>query len=264
MLGATGQGLYSAANAELDMLAQFRRRFGLPALSVAWGPWVNAGMAADLAARGRDVWQVRGLGKIDPGKGFAQLERLLADEAAYAAVIPIDWARFLAQLPPHVDRDFFSDMLPATAPSTTRSVSKAGAIVEKLRGLPSSQRRAALTEHLTERALQALGLDATTPLEPRVPLKEFGLNSLMAVELCNSLTRSGGQALPATLLFDYPTLEVLTTYLARVWRLEDKADDATGVVVADPSAGMVADLSDDDAEALLMKELEVSGTEGRV
>ena len=56
--------------------------------------------------------------------------------------------------------------------------------------------------HLAERALQALGLDPTTSLELRVPLKELGLNLLMAVELCNSLTRSGGQALPATLLFD--------------------------------------------------------------
>src|SRR5262249_24062135 len=111
--------------------------------------------------------------------------------------------------------------------------------------------------------LQVLGLDATTPLEPRVPLKEFGLDSLMAVELCNSLTRSGGQALSATLLFDYPTLDVLTTYLARGWRLEGKAADASGVVMADSSGSLIADLSDDDAEALLMKELEVGGTEGR-
>ena len=63
VLGATGQGLYSAANAELDMLAQFRRRLGLPALSVAWGPWADAGMAADLAARGRGGWQAGGLRK---------------------------------------------------------------------------------------------------------------------------------------------------------------------------------------------------------
>ena len=55
-----------------------------------------------------------------------------------------------------------------------------------------------------------------TPVDRRVPLKEIGLDSLMAVELRNILVRSGGQPLPATLLFDYPTLDAL----ARVSRAQ--------------------------------------------
>ena len=77
----------------------------------------------------------------------------------------------------------------------------------------------------------------------------------MAVELCNSLARSGGRALPATLLFDYPTLNSLTTYLARVWGVVDEIADATGLEVADTSASLIAELSEKDAEALLLKEL---------
>ena len=58
--------------------------------------------------------------KLNPPKAFAKLERLLADQVAYAAVMPIDWARFLAQLPPHADRDFFSAV--ARSPARTHDV----------------------------------------------------------------------------------------------------------------------------------------------
>jgi acyl carrier protein len=257
-LGAAGQGLYSAANAEIDALAWFRHRLGLPALSVAWGPWAGAGMANDVAARGRDIWQARGLEKINTALGFACLERLLADKAVYAAVMPIDWHRFLAELAPHMDREFFGAVAPIHRPVPALQRSKQVGIIDYLAALPSSQRKAALTAHLTEKALKTLNLPSATSIAPRVPLKEFGLDSLMAVELCNSLARSGGRALPATLLFDYPTIDALTKYLTRVWEIEPEGPKPGDGEIPHTQAGLIADMSEEDAEALLLKELELN------
>ena len=62
-----------------------------------------------------------------------------------------------------------------------------------------------------------LSLDATQAIDPKQPLTNLGLDSLMAVEL-RSLLGSGlnlTRNLPATLVFDYPTLAALTGYLAK-------------------------------------------------
>jgi acyl transferase domain-containing protein/NADPH:quinone reductase-like Zn-dependent oxidoreductase len=259
VLGAPGQGLYPAANAELDALARFRRRLGLKALSVAWGKWSGAGMAADLADCGHDVWKARGLRSINAADGFVQLERLLADHAPYGAVIPIDWAHFLRQLPSGADRDFFEALAPAATslPDTARSAA-AVTMPERLRELPAALRRQALITQLTERVRLLLGHDNIAPVDTRVPLKEIGLDSLMAVELRNVLVRSGGAPLPTTLLFDYPTLDALSSCLGRIWRLDDGGAPAVMPAVermAPPDVRDIADLSEEDAEALLNAEL---------
>jgi hypothetical protein len=104
-----------------------------------------------------------------------------------------------------------------------------------------------------------LGLDRAAPVSTKVPLKEIGLDSLMAVELRNILVRSGGTPLPTTLLFDYPTLDALSAYLVRTWGLDD-----AGEAVTNPSdRGLttvairkITDLSEEEAEAQLTAELE--------
>ncbi|MEO8804874.1 MAG: type I polyketide synthase [Burkholderiaceae bacterium] len=259
LLGAAGQGAYPAANAELDALAQARRRGGLPALSVAWGAWADVGMAARLAETGHDVWAARGLGKITPANGLAALLRLMQDGSTHAAVLPIDWPRFLAQLPSGVDAGFFRGMA-AVAATGSPVAAQASAILERLRAAPGGQRRQVLITYLGERSLQVLGLDADTPLNPKAALKDFGLDSLMAVELRNALARSFAQSLPATLLFDYPTLDALATSLLRTLGLE--AEAKANVSKPDTTAlDAMADLSDAEAEAQLLKELESGSSE---
>jgi acyl carrier protein len=65
-------------------------------------------------------------------------------------------------------------------------------------------------------ALRALGTDPAKPIDPRTPLGDLGLDSLLAVELRNKLGKALARALPSTLLFDYPSIESLTDYLLSV------------------------------------------------
>jgi hypothetical protein len=79
----------------------------------------------------------------------------------------------------------------------------------------------------------------------------------MAVELRNSLTRSIGHSLPVTVLFDHPSLDALANFLMRCLALQPEA--ARSAAATPPTsviADEVAQLSDAQAEALLLAELD--------
>jgi acyl carrier protein len=258
-LGAAGQGLYAAANAELDALAQRRHGAGLPALAVAWGLWDGVGMAAGSDGA-RNAWRSRGLLPITAETGFAHLRALLERGVAHGVVLPLDPERFFSTPHAGVDPGYLAALhaalrgTPAAEPAATPAPASS---LQRLRALPALQRAAALHDLLVQQALAVLGLPAGTPLDARRPLKDMGLDSLMAVELRNALTRAFGQPLPVTLLFDHPTLAALAQHLARRFTLVDAvtAPPASAPAAHGPSHADVEALSDADAEALLLAEL---------
>jgi acyl carrier protein len=110
VLGSPGQANYAAANAYLDALAHDRRRRGRPAVSIDWGPWAEAGMAADIGA-GETVEQRRlrtAISALPPAEGLSEMELLIADGRPQPVVLPFD-LRHLVQFYPVARGSAFFD-----------------------------------------------------------------------------------------------------------------------------------------------------------
>lgn len=126
------------------------------------------------------------------------------------------------------------------------------------------ERAELLRELVRDAVVHVLRLDPADAPSRRARLMEFGLDSLMAVQLRNVLGSALGleRALPATLMFDHPTIDALAEFLeARIGGSNAGAVPApteVRVAATQPivNAAAIASMSDEDVERLLMERLE--------
>ncbi|MER6564399.1 type I polyketide synthase, partial [Streptomyces sp. NPDC001027] len=184
-VGSAGQANYAAANALLDALAERRRSEGLPATSIAWGPWAGGGMAADADAEGR---QLRGgVGLLDPDRALDALAAAAGDATAAAFVADVEWSRFGAAFTAVRHSPLLAEVYRApVGPQVTAETVTTG-LQARLRGLsPEARQRELLTE-VRARAAAALGYEGVEQVGAERAFRDLGVDSLIAVELRNVL-----------------------------------------------------------------------------
>ena len=214
LMGSAGQASYAAANAFVDAFAAFRLSQGRPATTVAWGPWAGAGTAQTLADQRR--WGELGLAKIPPSLGLRALELTLGAGVANLAVLPIDWARFLARLPADATPPIYADLRAQHVPAAAPARALDETLLRRLAQAGSAEaRRPLLLAHLQREAAQILRLASPEAVSPTRPLGELGFDSLLAVELRNAVQLSLGVTVKVSALFEHPTLGGLAEYLAK-------------------------------------------------
>ncbi|MFI9585855.1 type I polyketide synthase, partial [Streptomyces sp. NPDC052236] len=103
----------------------------------------------------------------------------------------------------------------------------------RLAGLPADRRPAALLDLVRE---ETAGLAGTDPLDidPEMAYRDYGYNSLAAVELTSRLSRATGLELPLTLLFDHPTAAAVAEHLLGLLGFAHPEDDAPEAQGAGP------------------------------
>ncbi|MFD8902966.1 SDR family NAD(P)-dependent oxidoreductase, partial [Streptomyces ardesiacus] len=238
ILGAPGQANYAAANTFLDALAARRRAQGRPALSLAWGPWLADtapvgegdgttavhGMTAGLGDTYRARMTRSGVRPLSAAEGLGLFDAAL--RATEPTVIPAGLGA--AHLRGPSARDARRPVKGGTASTgSTPGVPYA----DRLRGLPESEQHTMLLDLVRGHVAAVLGHDSPLAVEPDRGFHELGFDSLTAVELRNGLATATGVRLPATLVFDHPTVTALVRHLQ-----EELVGTAEGPVSSVPSS----------------------------
>ena len=153
-----------------------------------------------------------------------------------------------------------------SAPPSAAATSAGAEAMERRRQLGDAapaERLELLVDYVRERVAVVLRADPGRVPDRGQRLMDVGMDSLMAVELRGAL--GAGLALdrqlPATLMFDHPTIEAIARFLEREVLGAPGAAEAAPRTVTTAAADRqrvedIAGMSDDDVEALLLKRLE--------
>ncbi|MFJ6379380.1 type I polyketide synthase [Kitasatospora sp. NPDC092039] len=214
-LGNAGQANYAAANAHLDALAHHRRTHGLPATSLAWGLWqLTDGMTGHLDATDRSRVARSGILPFTEAEGHAMFDEAVRGAAPVAILNRFDPAALRTRAD--------AGMLPAVLRALTgRRARRAAAAAEaggesltrRLAGLGAEQQLAVVLDLLRRHVATVLGHADPEAVNPGRALKELGFDSLSAVEFRNRVNVATGLRLPATVVFEYPTLDTLGRFV---------------------------------------------------
>lgn len=237
-------------------------------------------MAAEHGAAGIAFWQRKGVRPLEPDDALTTLEVLLSTGEPEAAVINADW-RLLAQgmqtrsniVGSLLEREWMTHEAIGEARRSERrptlppidSAPQVPTIEAHLLAVLPHERIAALQAFLQNEVRRVLGLP-DAQIQRTTRFRDLGIDSLLAVELRNRLAGAVGKdvKLPVTLVFDYPTIEALTRFIAqKLQGIVELPTDTTEAkpVPSPPSPPEDApeSLAAEDAQQLLEKELELSG-----
>jgi acyl carrier protein len=210
VVGGREQGGYAAANGFLDGLAAYRRRLGLPGLSIAWGPW---GGGAGMAAPDAPLFAKIGVSELEPDRALQALRELLTADEACWAVADVDWQPFRGIYETHRRQPMFAALGEDTgARSSGDAGAAAAAFLDELAALSEPDRATRLHSRVKAELRQVLGADHVDD-ELERDFSQLQLDSLGAVQLRSRIERLLGVTLSSTVIFDHPSLGRLVAHL---------------------------------------------------
>jgi polyketide synthase 12/myxalamid-type polyketide synthase MxaB len=186
-------------------------------------------------------------------------------------VVPINWAVFMKQYRRSIEPPFFAELvrgMQTEVKAKQQHQEKRTDLFVQLQEAPANKRKPLLIAYIQSQVGKVLGWDSGQKVNEHIPLSEMGLDSLMAVEVRNLLGSGFNlkRALPATLVFDYPTVAAIADYIMNEMDLiptdakqespsTKPNEDISGKESMDNLLDQLEGLSDEEVDRLLAEQM---------
>jgi len=207
LFGSSRQGPYVIANGFMDGLARYRYSLGLPITNLQWGPWAEVGMASrddrlDLIPSSELISVEHGMNLV--------IQALQSPALASLGIVSPSYLRFMLGFYNHLP-----EWLQPFAEKNKEKNPGDNVFLQQYYQNENHQRYGLIEQLVVDQLKAVLHLPESTIINKEQGFFELGLDSLMAVDLYNSIKQKLGDKieLRPTLVFDYPSVEKISLYL---------------------------------------------------
>ncbi|CAL8084937.1 unnamed protein product [Orchesella dallaii] len=210
ILGPPAQCNHAAGNCFEDAMTHYRNSLGLPATTVNWGQWGEVGVATEV--------DLPGLKTLSNLQGVTGLEYVLKTQRTQTAIINIDSFVLLSKLFPHLAVYLDERIWKTTVVSGSVTI-KSDEFWQQYDSFSEFSDKINLLKVQLRTILRViLRLDDTDVINDDGNFQEMGVDSLMFVEIRNSLQALLGDRVKvnASSLKDCNTVNLLSETLVKV------------------------------------------------
>ena len=217
LVGTSGQSSYASGNAFLDTLAAHRRSQGDNAIAFQWTAWRGLGMATSTDFLTL-VLQSKGITDIKRDEGFRAWEHLSKYNVDHAVVM-----RSLAfdegePIPCTLLEEIVVRRPRARDSSAPAEESKGDSVACPTK---TPELKIWLDVKIRECIALVMKIGDIEDIDPRVPLSDIGVDSVMTIALRRKLQSQLKVKVPQTLTWNHPTVIAMVEWFLK--QFEDKA-----------------------------------------
>jgi acyl carrier protein len=203
VFGNASQANYASANAFLDSLAHHRQANGLPALVINWGALGGEGYVA-RNERVAEYLMRQGSTPLTPNEVIVLMESFLNSRTSQAVALRADWSKWRQSFRGNQESPLLENIYAAGIEGPESSGAKSDWRV-KIEAAAPAERLDVIGLAVRDVVGSVLRVKPDG-LRLDQPLTDLGLDSLMAVEIENSIESAIGVALPPASLMRARTI----------------------------------------------------------
>ena len=224
VLGHAGQGAYAASNTFLDSFSSYRNNMGLPTSVIDIGVVKGVGYVAETAPEYLAIMH----DSLTEAEIISLVKAHITRPEGYQGTEMAQTHtgfKLVAGKPMHPSflSPEFLHLLPQSDAKSSGQSGNVRTMRELFKQADSAQAVVALTCEALRQSLSSLLMTAEEDMDLKKPVAAYGLDSLVAVELRNSISRNLDANVPLMELMNAPSIEHLAGDIARKSKLVDQA-----------------------------------------